>query len=356
MTEDILEEVDLEQLKEFGVALARDVVNQKVYEYTEEYKLIIGEECIDTFNTTNEKVDEQLIVQENEQIIDYLIEYDDLPVRNFEENNTLPLPARKSLSDIQVSYKKKIINTVQTILDKFLPSSVPTVQTSLDTFIKNTNTQISPSSFIERLAQSITTGVRNSLNTPDTLFSRVPDENVLQFLENRVFVATEQTMNKVADNIYNIISKEAEQEGKHPYEVAETLRKEFTQLSENESRKIARTEVLRSKNESTWQRLNNNETVEYVQWSIGVLDDNSRDDHVAQNEMITRIGTPFPNGQRYPYDELSDPGDYINCRCGIEAYYPDVNLVPPEGADWWFESEMVEDKNGLFDFNVIFND
>ena len=358
LTDNIIDSISFDDLNTYGVAIARPIIEEKVADAEEDYKIIIGEQVIKTFNTTSEKVDEQLIIKENGLIIDTLINYDNLNVAPVNNISPSPVTSKKSIDNIQSSYKKKIAHTIQTVLDKFFPKPSKNTQTSLDTFTPYGATprmDSNSTSFINDIINSITEGVHNTLTTPELLFNRIPNQTVLDYLESRVFEASPQTLARVTDKIYNIISKEAEQEGKHPYEIAQTLKEQFNQLKTYEAKRIARTEVLRSKNEANWQRLNNNETVELVQWVIGVEDDNSREEHVAQNLMITYIGNQFPNGQRYPYDENSEPGDYINCRCGLEAYYPDIRYSPPEGAEYWFEEDMIySNEVDMGGFNVIF--
>ena len=343
LTEYVLSNVDIDYYNTYGWGLLKYELNHIIMEdFYEDYKTILGTNAIKTFTKTDEVIEEQLAVQEKEVIIDTLINYDTLaPI--YEPTVTTIEPASKN---IQVANKKlsKVKKLFQTTLDYFRKPY----------FINFEKEEAE--GIINDLASAVSTGVTNTLETPDKLFKIIPNESVLEYLENRVFVATQKTMEKVGDNIYDIIKHSAEIEGQHPYQVAEVLRDEFTQLSKNESKKIARTEILRSKQEATWQRLNNNETVEYIKWIVTVVDNNSRDDHVDQGDMITYIGNEFPNGQRYPYDETGDPGDYINCRCDQEAFYPSLGLVPPPDMDCWMEEDMLYDKNFVIpDFTVNIN-
>lgn len=344
MFDDILDELDFEYLLEYGTALVKPVLTQVLYDYLERYKTIVGEEVLSIFDTTDTKVEKQLIIQENMQLIDYISNGNNIMMPTYNNNNTLFQSSKSDTNNIHVANKKTdfigsmtgLLNRLTKFFNIQVPSETPTR--------------------LESLVEDITRGVTNRINTPDTLFKIIPNNDVLNYLENRVFVASEKTLQRVTDNIYKIIGKATEQEGLHPYETAKILKSEFTELAEYESRRIARTEVLRSKHEAKWQRFQNNETVEYIQW-IATVDEASRDDHAEQADMITYMGNTFPNGQRYPYDETGDPGDYINCRCDYESYYPDVGLSPPEGADYWFEEDMVPNGFGTeLLFDVIFKE
>lgn len=344
LIDDLINTLDFEYLAEYGTFLARQDIDQVMMDYLEEYKVIVGEEVIRIFETASEQVEKQLIIQEDGLLIDFIANNDNLNYVNKNLKNTSSEVDKDSSSGVHQSSKKiDFSSTFNTLLEKFSNFlSIPKPPSSAVTYIEN-------------VMQNITPAVHESVNVPELLFNIIPNEQVLKFLDERVFVASESTLQKVGRNIYKIIGKTAENEGLHPYDVAKILRKEFEDLTRVESRRIARTEILRSKNEAKWQRVLNNETVEYIQW-IATVDEFSRDDHAEQADMITYTGNAFPNGQRYPYDETGDPGDYINCRCDYEAYYPDVGLMPPEGADYWFEEDMVPSGFAMdMWFDVIMN-
>lgn len=313
-------ELDLQYYLDNGLPLLKQDLQQIILDNYEDYKLIIGKQAVETFIDTDEKVDKLCELKEKEVITDTLLNYDDM--------KELPPVVEDAVLPLSPVVKANPFGNIIGGAWNFIRN------------IFNKDTGDVLTSFAER----VTSGVRNSLETPSLLLDIVPDETVLEYLEERVFVASERTMQRVNDKIYSIIKEESEIEGKHPYEISKTLQKEYEGFKEYETKRIARTEVLRAKNESNWQRLNLNETVEYVQWFIGKLDSNSRREHVAQDGLITRLGESFPNGQRYPYDPRSAPGDYINCRCDLRAYYPEFGSEPPSGATWWTESEMVQSK------------
>lgn len=326
---DMVLELDLQYYMDNGIRLIYPEIQQILLDNHDAYKTIIGKYAINTFTDTAEKVDTMCEIKEKEVIVDTLIQYDDLHESTINKY-TIPEPA------VDSSTKSGRISGFFNNILKMFNISLGDAEELAESF-----------------GSSITTAVRNTLQTPDLLFDIIPNEGVLDYLENRVFVASEKTMERVTGKIYDIISRESEIEGKHPWEISKTLREEYAGFREYETHRIARTEVLRAKNESTWQRLLSNETVEMIQW-MAKVDESSRDEHAEQDGMITYIGNTFPNGQRYPYDETGDPGDYINCRCDYTAYYPQLGYVPPEGEDYWFEEDMVFTGNMTFnDFTVI---
>ena len=172
------------------------------------------------------------------------------------------------------------------------------------------------------------------------IFTREPNEEVIEYLENKVFGGCDATLDKLSDKLYDIIIQKAEVEGKHSTVVGDELKQRFDRLTEVEARRISRTEIHMARSVANWRRLKSNPTVEMVMWRA-IEDERTRDSHAEQNEMITYIGNIFPNGCRYPLDELGEPEEIINCRCDLEAYYPKLGMVPPEDADCWFEEDMI---------------
>lgn len=331
------------------MVLLETQIKQIYTDNLEDYKVILGKQVIKTYDNIDTLTQKQIRQQEKQIITDTI-------TNNTIYNNQLSYnkevdTANKNMAQKRIIENRALMTPIKSLLGK------KTVQTTIDQFMKKTGkiqstiddyiykplekniTQIA-NSLVSSFKESIMDGVLESVNTPEKLFEIIPNEKVMDFFENRLFVASEKTMNRVSDNIYKIISKESQQEGKHPYEIARTLKQEFNQLNTMESKRIARTEVLRARNQTQYDRYLANETVEFVRWRVSVIDDNSREEHVEQADLITYLGNEFPNGQRYPYDENSEPGDYINCRCGLEAFYPDPFYVPPAGADVWYAEDM----------------
>lgn len=331
------------------MVLLETQIKQIYTDNLEDYKVILGKQVIKTYDNID-TITQKQIRQQEKQIITNAVTNNTIYNNQLSYNKEVDT-ANKNMAQKRIIENRALMTPIKSLLGK------KTVQTTIDQFMKKTGkiqstiddylykplekniTQIA-NSLVSSFKESIMDGVLESVNTPEKLFEIIPNEKVMDFFENRLFVASEKTMNRVSDNIYNIISKESQQEGKHPYEIARTLKQEFNQLNTMESKRIARTEVLRARNQTQYDRYLANETVEFVRWRVSVIDDNSREEHVEQADLITYLGNEFPNGQRYPYDENSEPGDYINCRCGLEAFYPDPFYVPPANADVWYAEDM----------------
>jgi HK97 family phage portal protein len=54
--------------------------------------------------------------------------------------------------------------------------------------------------------------------------------------------------------------------------------------------------------------------VEQTMW-ITAGDENVRDSHAAQDGVTRPLNTTFPNGQKYPNEDIGIPEEFINCRC-----------------------------------------
>lgn len=170
------------------------------------------------------------------------------------------------------------------------------------------------------------------------------DEAVVEYMTTNVFTATSGTLERVTQEIYDIIIESYAEEGNGIDTVTQVILDKFNELAEYEAERIARTETLKAQGSATWNRLVNNSDVEYIQW-IATNDERTRDSHAEQDGEITYAdGTGvFSNGLQYPGDTNGDIEEWINCRCDIVAYIPDVGFVPPVGADNWFEDEMLFD-------------
>ena len=170
------------------------------------------------------------------------------------------------------------------------------------------------------------------------------DEAVIEYMADNVFVASESTLERVTQEIYDIIRESYAEQGNGIDKVTEDIQEAFNTLTENEAERIARTETLKAQGSATYNRLINNSNVEYFQW-LSTDDDRTRESHIELNGEITYAdGTGiFSNGLRFPGDTNGDIEEWINCRCTLVAYIPEVGFVPPPGASSWFEDEMLFD-------------
>ena len=170
------------------------------------------------------------------------------------------------------------------------------------------------------------------------------DEAVIEYMSNNVFTASESTLQRVTQKVYEIIKEAYAEEGEGTYAVADRIQEMFNDLKDFEAERIARTETLKAQSSANHNRLVNNPNVEYVQW-LATDDERVRDSHAEVDGEITFAdGTGmYSNGLRYPGDTSGDIEEWINCRCDEVAYIPEVGLVPPPGATSWYEDEMLFD-------------
>ena len=170
------------------------------------------------------------------------------------------------------------------------------------------------------------------------------DEAVVEYMTNNVFIATERTLERVTQEIYDIIIESYAEQGEGIDSVTQTIMDKFTELAEYEAQRIARTETSKAQGNATYNRLINNPDVEYIQW-MATDDERTRDSHAEIDGEITYAdGTGiFSNGLQYPGDTNGDIEEWINCRCDLVAYIPDAGFVPPSGAENWYEDEMLFD-------------
>ena len=156
-------------------------------------------------------------------------------------------------------------------------------------------------------------------------------------LLDRTFRASEQTMNRVDNQINNIIT-EGYRSGKGINDISAQLSKRFDQLSSWESRRIARTEVNTSHNvatRDTYKDLG----VEYTQW-IAASDDRTRDSHLEVDGEIIPIDGKYSNGLGYPGDMSGPIEEWINCRCSNAPFVVPFGYMAPSFSPFR-ESDLI---------------
>ena len=279
-------------------------IDSIIAKHAQEYNQILAEQINNTMLDTYTATDEILEIQQRIYITDNIISPKHKPIINVTNKNT--------------ANKAQFSKPLKTITD------------TLKLFI-NPQTRPTTTNFINRL--------RNSFRNYNLSFTREPNEDILHYLEDKVFIASEKTLNRVGDNIYDIIYKHAEELGEREYETADALREAFEGFKEYEARRIARTEINSAQEHATFQRLVENETVDYVMW-VCMNDELVRDSHAEQDGMIVRVGDVFPNGCMFPGDEGGEPEEVINCRCDIQAYFIPVGFTAPDD-EYFFEEDLI---------------
>ena len=190
--------------------------------------------------------------------------------------------------------------------------------------------------------------------TRNELLAYEIDQAVIEYMADNVFIASESTLERVTQEIYNIISESYAEQGNGINQLTEDIQNKFSELQTFEAERIARTETLKAQGHATYKRLVNNTNVEYVQW-VSTDDDRTRESHIELNGEITFADGNgiFSNGLKFPGDTDGAIEEWINCRCTLVAYIPEIGYVAPAGATSWRENEMVFDNSlDIPDVNV----
>ena len=146
-------------------------------------------------------------------------------------------------------------------------------------------------------------------------------------LLRKSFIASENTLNRVDENINQILS-DGYKSGKGIDVVAQNITRRFDQLSTWESKRIARTEIHTAHNQGI-MRTYTDLGVEYTQW-IAADDDRTRDSHIEVNGEIIPFGETYSNGLEYPGDTNGPIEEWINCRCSHAPFIiPEGYMAPP---------------------------
>lgn len=101
-------------------------------------------------------------------------------------------------------------------------------------------------------------------------------------------------------------------------ELEGSLRESFSDI-DSRALTIARTETGQAANSARFLHMEENE-VERHEW-ISAHDDEVRETHRYPygDQVIVRVGEPFPNGLLHPHDPGAEAGEVINCRCTTAA-------------------------------------
>lgn len=177
-----------------------------------------------------------------------------------------------------------------------------------------------------------------------------------QRLLNQSFTASENTMNRVDQDINKIIS-DGYKSGEGVNKVAANIENRFNQLKTWESKRIARTE-MHNAHQMGIMNSYYDLGVEYVQWSsahdkrVRFSHRGNTGKHKGVDGEIIPLGALFSNGLRYPGDTQGPIEEWINCRCGLipfiipEGYmapsfspFRERDLIPT--LDYWNQEELL---------------
>lgn len=195
---------------------------------------------------------------------------------------------------------------------------------------------------LQNLKNPLLNRIPTPFRTPlivDEIFEYEVDQAVIDYMSKELFVASSSTMERITQEIYDIIKQSYAEEGNGISQVTQDILEKFNDLAEYEAERIARTETLKAQGHANYMRLLNDPNVEYKQW-IATDDEHTRDSHSEQNEQITYVDGTFANGCQYNGDTNADIEEWIECRCETISYFPEPGMSPPAGAEYWFEDDM----------------
>lgn len=159
-------------------------------------------------------------------------------------------------------------------------------------------------------------------------------------LHQNNFVASEKTMNRVNQEINNILAN-CYNNGEGIDETGKAIKHKFSMLKGYEANRIARTETHTAQ-ELGIQDEYDTLGVEYTQW-LTHIDERTRTSHQEINKQIIRRGSTFSNGLRYPGDKSGPIEEWINCRCVDIPYIPPAGMMFPPGQIRYKESDLIPD-------------
>lgn len=245
---------------------------------------------------------------------------------------------RHTVTSKALHHIKQEISSKNIYDDLFQYDDLLSEYTLTDLLREYTNTSIAVSQMKNPLLHRIPTPFVNPLDVAE-IFEYEVDRAVIEYMTNETFIASERILERVTQQVYDIIRESYAEEGKGVNELTRDILERFTDLRRYEAERIGRTETLKAQGHANYMRLLNNDTVEYKQW-IATDDERTRDSHSEQNGQITTVDGTFENGCQYPGDTGADIEEWVNCRCDLVAYYPDPGMVAPSGVDYWYEDDM----------------
>lgn len=173
-------------------------------------------------------------------------------------------------------------------------------------------------------------------HAPNNLFGTL--EYTEDKLANDTFTASEHTLNRVDDNINEILT-DGYRQGHGINDVSRRITERFDQLRTWEATRIARTEIHTAQNMgmmSSYESLG----VGYTQWT-SAHDKRTRMSHRDIDGEIIPFGGTYSNKLKYPGDKSGRIEEWINCRCTNAPYIPPSGMMAPPGKSHFRESDLV---------------
>ena len=185
-----------------------------------------------------------------------------------------------------------------------------------------------------------------NITTLSSLFK--PDPAIKYNLNNKIFVASEHTLNRVDKLVMTNLSESYEQ-GLGIEEAKNRLTVKYNGLKGWEAQRIARTEINSAQNDACFD-MYDELGCEYHQWWTA-QDERVRNgskgtaDHTILHGKIVRVGTKFSNGLMYPGDRTGSIKEWINCRCTTIPYLIPLGKMVPMGMTEFTEDDLIDIPN-----------
>jgi len=274
-------------------------------------------------------VDNQYATQMTAKVVDFLVQYGELPVV-------------KDVDDRLIAVEERLTNKLRELLSGLEDQFIQALE-ERGKIPKNTRdqmyfiSQILDIPFEEMMVAISEEGVEGSelgrkLSYEDMITAGMTvsftsfSEEVRNELRDKIYTFSEDTFSRIKGDFAGTLAKGYE-DGLGIDDIATNLRGDFSNLRDYRLRLIARTEVQSAQNEGSHRTLIDY-NVKYKQWlTVGDSRVRGRDpsdkyDHHELHGQVVRVDEPFSNGLMYPGERSGDIGEWINCRCRERPYIP----------------------------------
>lgn len=148
-----------------------------------------------------------------------------------------------------------------------------------------------------------------------------PNPRVEAYLKDYVFTASQHVKERITGEVNDILMQ-GYREGKGIRETGKRIEKNFNNLRDYESLRIATTELNSARNMASFETLSN-EGLSYKIWNSH-HDKRTRREHALIDGEIVPVNERFSNGLMYPGEKVGPPREWVNCRCSVAAF-----IIPP---------------------------
>lgn len=273
---------------------------------------------------------------------EFLIKHGDMPSYYIiKENDEYETLTEKLHNELQSLFERVHEEIIQTLIEE---GKLPSGSLQRKSFLEAFYSELFGEEFGEIIANySVESAERGFKYIADQLRSfdidvaidNIPDRT-RKLLHERNYKFSQDTFERIKGDVRNSLEVSQEQ-GLGINEAADALKDEFNSIEEYRLKRIARTEINTAQGEGRYLSLGEN-GAEYIKWitakddRVRGLDPKDKANHVALHGCVVRYGEAFPNGLRYPGDRSGPLEEWINCRCKLGVYIPEVgevNIITP---------------------------